>query len=400
MPFVFPYTEMPHFKPSPKLHTPISRTAFHGLLAMAVLSQFVVGCDLLFPEDSSQTEKASKSGSRKQRKKKKQTAANDATTNGDKNQYAAFLDMGEKSAGDVEKRYLPDAAKRKIPAELINACANAIHDKDYDAAEMIADRLVKLKPDSVEGYAWRGRARSLSLHGGDEEAIKDLTKAIKMGTNGNGRPYEAMARLSDSKGDRAKAIEYLDDAIKIEPGEHDYYKYRAALRADRGDFAGARSDYDKAISIRETATSYFQRGRFMETQKDFEQALKDYASAIAWEKQSGLVERTAVCHKFRAELFIKLKRHKEAIAELTSALEGERNDDEFLRMRGKEYAALKMYKEAERDLSQAIERAPDISPDAYEARAAIYESQGKAELAKSDRKTAKELRDKPAENPL
>lgn len=386
---------MPHFKSTFKLISTNARTAVHGLLAMFVFSQFLTACDSLSPDQSAQTEKASTS--RKDRNKKKKKAGTEYSAD----PYESFMEMPSRTSEAVMDRYLPDTSNRTIgPGQLIKACEKALSDKDYDAAEMIADRLVKLNPDSVDGYAWRGRARSLSLHGGDEGALADLTRAISMGTNGNGRPYECMARLMDAKGDRKKAISYLDEAIKIDPKEHDYYKHRAALRADLGDFAGARSDYDKAVEIRGSATCFFNRGRFLETQKDYDQALKDYASAIEVEKRNGLEEKTAVCHKFRTELLIKLDRHKEAIEECTRALQDERNDDEFLRIRGKEYAALKMYKEAERDLSEAIKNAPNFSPDAYEARASIYERQGKPELAKADRQTAKELRDKPAESPL
>lgn len=349
----------------------------------------------MFPEDSAQSEKASKSSSHK--KKKEQ---NSGTTNST-NPYEALMELPTLSTEETLNRYLPESKTRTIgPQDLIKACKKAIDDKDYDAVEFLGDRLVKLSPDTVDGYAWRGRARSLSIHSGDEGVVADLTKAISMGTNGNGRPYECMARLLDSKGDQAKAISYLNEAIKVEPNENDYYKYRAALRADRGDFAGARSDYDKAIEVRGSATCYFNRGRFNEAQKDYDQALQDYASAIEFEKKNELEEKTAVCHKFRIELFVKLGRHKEAVEECTRALQGEKNDDEFLRIRGKEYAALKMYKEAERDLTAAIDNAPGISPDAYETRASIYEHQGKTELAKADRKTAQELRDKPAESPL
>jgi Bacterial transcriptional activator domain. len=373
------------------------RTAIHGLVAMLVIGQFLTACDLLFPEDSAHTAKSSKSASKKVRKRKKKQG----TTDGVSEEYQSFLEVPTKAPEDVMRRYLPNEKKQAIgPKELIDAAKKALDDKDYDACEVIADRLVKLSPNTVDGYAWRGRARSLSVHGRDEEAMADLTRAISMGTNGNGRPYEGMARIMDTRGDRKKAIEFLDEAIKIEPKEHDYLKYRAAMRADLGDFAGARADYDKAVEVRGSAACYFQRGRFLETQKDYEQSLADYASAIEVEKKNGLEEKTAVCHKFRTELLIKLGRHKEAVDECTRALKDDPTDDEFLRMRGKEYVALKKYTEAERDLSAAIKNAPEISPDAYEARASIYELQGKAQLAKSDRKIAKELRDKPAETQL
>lgn len=373
----------------------------HGL----ALAQLLIACDAPSSSDLSTSKEVSKSkevpksGSAKSLKTNQATFGSD-TANG-ANPYDSFPVGPATSVETMMSRYLPDAQSRSIgPKELIHAAKEALDDKDYDAAEMFGDRLITLSPDSVDGYIWRGRARSLSFRGKDDEAIADLTKAISMGTNGNGRPYEAMARLMDSRGDRNKALSYLDDAIRVEPKQHDYLKYRAALRADRGDLAGARSDYDKAVEIKGSAACYFQRGRFHEAQKEFDTALKDYATAIEVEKKLGQVDKTAVCHKFRIELLIKLGRHKEAVEECSRALRRDPKEDEFLRIRGKEYAALKMYREAERDLTESIELAPNISPDAYEARASIFELQGKTELAKNDLKTAKALREKPAERPL
>lgn len=397
---------MPHSESRPKL--PNLRTAnqrhlftllqtvvlIHGL----ALTQLLIACDVPSSNDSSRSKVVPKSGSAKELKTNETRFGSDTADGA--SPYDSFPGGPETSVETLMKRYLPDAQTRPIgPKDLIRAAKKALDDKDYDAAEMFGDQLVTLSPDSVDGYIWRGRARSLSLRGKDDEAIADLTKAISMGTNGNGRPYEAMARIMDSRGDRKKALSYLDDAVRVDPKEHDYLKYRAALRADLGDLPGARSDYDKAIEVKESAACYFQRGRFHEAQKEFDEALKDYATAIEVEKKLGQVDKTAVCHQFRIELLTKLGRHKEAVEECSRALRRDRND-EFLRIRGKEYAALKMYREAERDLTESIEIAPNISPDAYEARASIYKLQGKTDLAKNDLNTAKALRDKPAERPL
>lgn len=314
--------------------------------------------------------------------------------------------LPEKSKKRVKTRYLSHAdPARATLAQFMDAGRRALNDKDYESAIMIADQAIAVHPNSALGYCLRGRAGSLLIYGGrEDQALKDLDKAIEMGMGtglGSGRAYEAKARIYSFRKQSQLALENINKAIEIEPTEHDYYKLRAAIHRELHEPDKALADYDLCIAVNpRNATSHFLRAKFLEGKGSYDKALEDYAFVIEAEKKANKSERTVVSRKFRSEIFSKLGKQKEAANELTEALKIEHNDDELLLMRGRAYEKLKKFKEAEQDFSTAISNAPEFAAGAHEARAALYERMGKTEPAEADRARAKELRSAPAERPL
>lgn len=89
-------------------------------------------------------------------------------------------------------------------------------------------------------------------------------------------------------------------------------------------------------------------------------------------------------------------RELKAIDELSEA----DKDEEDVHFRGDQYAALKMYDEAIVQYSESISMSPENARASYEARAKIFQAQGKFERAKEDRLAAQKLHDAPAEKTL
>ncbi|MBS1995613.1 MAG: hypothetical protein JSS86_04850 [Cyanobacteria bacterium SZAS LIN-2] len=103
-----------------------------------------------------------------------------------------------------------------------------------------------------------------------------------------------------------------------------------------------------------------------------------------------------------AELYYRDKRYKEALAVINQALPGAGKDNRYTLMQGYCLVGLKRDQEAVTSFSAAIEAAKKKNPEnnptsgftlfrAYEERAGCYDRLGQADLARADRKIARDL---------
>jgi tetratricopeptide (TPR) repeat protein len=161
--------------------------------------------------------------------------------------------------------------------------------------------------------------------------------------------YKANA-LSDGKKytDPIKAIEYLNNAIKLQPDDENYYYNRGVAYDNLGQYQPAIKDYNQAISLK-----------------------PDYAEAF---------------HN-RGTIYSEIGQYQLAIKDFNEAIRLHPNDAEAYHGRGFAYDKLDQYQRAIEDYNQAIRLQPDYTK-AYNNRGINYLSQGNNTLGCSDAQKA------------
>lgn len=314
---------------------------------------------------------------------------------------ALFTSPPKESGEEIVKRYIRRKNSVPITARQYREASDAAMElNDYDAAEMLASKSIELDPDNARGYLLRGKARCNSTDGKYEDALADLRIARDLGLRKTDL-YATEAKINDSLGRTQDAIDALSEGIVHFPGSKKLYKTRASLNLALGKTDETMKDYNKLLEIdpRDSLCRIL-RGQLHESTGENEAALEDYELAARPDRKEGKIPKRPVALKFRAILLDKLGRHQEAVADLTAALELDRQDDEVRRLRAVQYIALKKFDLALADLNRAIENGPEFAQQAYLDRATVYELTGKTDLAQQDRQSASRLKKKPAERPL
>lgn len=113
----------------------------------------------------------------------------------------------------------------------------------FDSVARVLDaceRWIKLTPGRPEPYAARGII--LASLRDDIRAVEDLEKAISLSSK-DPEVYAARAALRD---DPKTALDELDRAVTLRPGEAAFLEHRAAIRRALGDVAGMLQDLEAA----------------------------------------------------------------------------------------------------------------------------------------------------------
>lgn len=220
---------------------------------------------------------------------------------------------------------------------------------DYDRAIAEFSEALRLKPDPVTFYS---RAFTYSIKGEFDRAISDNTEALRL------KPvyFEALfnrAGAYAAKRDFDRAIADCSEAIRLRPDYADAYYNRGVNFTYKGEYAAAKTDYTKVLRlVPNHVLALYQRG---------------FASFKTGEQRA-------------------------AIADFSAALRLKPGHAEALLYRGIAYGILSDLEHASADLTEYIRLNPS-NPMAFETRSSVYEGQGKAALAKSDRETARHLTD-------
>lgn len=331
-----------------------------------------------------------------------------ASCSSDRTEQGTAGDTGQKSDREGLDRYvieppklnLKDALSKYPSTDYFKSAIEAMNHRDYDPAELILCEVIKRDPTNGIAYKERGRARLNGVNPRDDEAMEDFKEALRLGVT-EVVVYDYMARVYDGKKIPRKAIEILNEGLEKFPRSCLLLQNRAAQYLELENVDMALGDYNKIIEI-DPGDSYIYlvRGQLYESLGRNREALSDYKNAIACEKKSVPVPLSLELRKARGVLLGKTGKHREAVEQLSEAIEKDRSDDESYRLRGLEYEALECYPEALADYNRSIELAPEFARDSYDCRARVYEIMGKKDLAEEDRQKARSLRDAPAERPL
>jgi len=161
--------------------------------------------------------------------------------------------------------------------------------------------------------------------------------------------------------DPGKAIEYLDEAIRLEPDVGPNYTLRGVAHDKLGQYQRAIRDYDTAIQLiirlkLDYAETYILRGIAYFKLGQHQRAIQDYDTAIR------LKPDYAEVYYNRGNAYLDLKQYQSAIQDFDAAIRLKPDYAEAYVLRGSAYAGLGQHQQAIKDFDVAIRLRPnDVS---------------------------------------
>ena len=151
--------------------------------------------------------------------------------------------------------------------------------KNYDIAQECYTQLLKAHPRFDSGYI--GRARLYLAQCDTVSALADIDKAIELNKNAiNAYVIRADISIKREK-DYQRALEDMNEAIKLQPHYAGFFINRAFLRYNLDDYFGAMADYDYAISLDPTnVVAYFNRGLLLAEVHGNDRAIQDFSKVL------------------------------------------------------------------------------------------------------------------------
>lgn len=157
-------------------------------------------------------------------------------------------------------------------------------------------------------------------------------------------------------GQHLKGIEYLSQAIQLNPAFAPCYINRGIALHSLGRFSEALNSYDEAIRIDPGSDkAYSNRGLALKELNRFEEAISSFDKAIQ------INPRYADAFSNRGTAFHAMERYQEALANYDRAISLKPNYTEAFLNRGNAYSALKQQEEALLSYEQAIRCKPDYA---------------------------------------
>ncbi|MBU1184369.1 MAG: tetratricopeptide repeat protein [Proteobacteria bacterium] len=182
--------------------------------------------------------------------------------------------------------------------------------------------------------------------------------------------------------DPGKAIEYLNEAIRLKPDYVDAYNTRGVTYRNLGQNQRAIQDYDTAIRLNsDDALAYYNRGINYANLGQLQRAIQDYDTAIR------LKPDYAEAYNNRGSAYAKLGQHQRAIQDYDTAIRLKPDYANAYYNRGNAYADLGQHQRAIQDYDTAIRLKPDDAA-AYYNRGNAYTELGQKQRAIQDYNTA------------
>jgi protein O-mannosyl-transferase len=232
--------------------------------------------------------------------------------------------------------------------------------------------------------AYNNRGNYYNVHGANDKAINDYTKAIELEQNYDDAYYNRGVTYGNQKL-FDKAINDYTKVIEFKPDYAEAYNNRGSIYEAQGLYDKAMIDYSKAIELNpDFAKAYYNRGVVYDDQKLFDKAINDYTKAIELKPDyaEAFYNRGIICSTQGIS--------DKAINDYSKAIELKPDYAEAYFNRGIIYDAQGIYNKAINDYSKAIELKPDYT-DAYNNLGVEYYNQGFYDKAIEDYTKAIEL---------
>ncbi|MEZ3590126.1 MAG: tetratricopeptide repeat protein [Muribaculaceae bacterium] len=151
--------------------------------------------------------------------------------------------------------------------------------KDYEGAEASFAELLRAHPNYDSGYLGRAKLR-LAL-ADTVAALEDINHALEINKNAtNGYVMRADIAIHSQR-DYARALDDMNEAIKLEPRYAGFFINRAFLRYNLDDYFGAMADYDYAIQLDPlNSAALFNRGLLRAEVHDNNKAIDDFSRVL------------------------------------------------------------------------------------------------------------------------
>ena len=188
------------------------------------------------------------------------------------------------------KQYKCQIPGRQDPAtayQFVERGMEHVRANQLDCALGACSEAIRLDPKLAAGYL----CRSGILNGNEDyaAALKDINQALRLEPQ-NGDFYYSRAQTYERQGKTELAMEDLTKAIEFITsgfGRSLAYATRGSLRGKQGQWDQAVQDYNEAIRIApEFAYHYEHRGDCYYEKSDYERAVADYSDAIRLEPQN------------------------------------------------------------------------------------------------------------------
>lgn len=242
-----------------------------------------------------------------------------------------------------------------------------------------------LERDSTNERVYMGMAQLALLQQDSLSALSHVTKAIELNKNNAQAHLMRCEIYYYNLKDNKKALEDIDEAIKLEPTNVNYYINRSYLRYQVNDIRGTMDDLNYAITLDpNNVTAHYNRALLRSEVGDNNKAIEDYDFVLEHDPDNypAFYNRTM--------MHINLGDYQQGINGLNSLLEKDQDDFVALYQRASLYIETKQYQLALRDFNNILAKYPKFE-SGYMIRAQIKQKLGDKRGYEKDLKTAVEV---------
>jgi tetratricopeptide (TPR) repeat protein len=259
------------------------------------------------------------------------------------------------------------------------SCHAITSDEAVDACTRLIDSAwYKYRPKDL-AVAYSNRGAALSAKGDDDKAIEDLNEAVRldpqlaMAFNNRGLAFQKKKKYD-------QAIQDFTTALGIDPKLYIALKGRALAWLGKKNFERSLADFDAAIGANPTpaADDYLGRALARIQRKQYDGAISDLDQAIRMQPQP-----KAAYFLNRAWAWILKANIDRALPDLNEAIRLDPTNAVALNNRGFVYNGKGQFDHAMADLNEAI-RLDSNSASGYKNRGITFEKKGEVEKALKD----------------
>lgn len=233
-------------------------------------------------------------------------------------------------------------------------------------AETALSEALRLDP-SLRGWSVRGKVRRRL--GDVAGALSDFHEAVRRDPD-DVRCWFQCGQLHAARHDYPQAIDAFTKVLQSKPADVEAYRQRGLCHAGNGDTDKALADQTKAIDLEPNDPwAYFHRADLHRRRGSLDSAFADYTAAIDRDhfKERGL----SGAYRRRGLIYLHRRQYKQAIRDLTQALELNPSDLAAQQARGLAYLRRGDWNRALLDAEEVIQHNPDSSA-AYKLRGHAY----------------------------
>jgi len=210
-----------------------------------------------------------------------------------------------------------------------------------------------------------------------KKAIEYLNNAIKLQPD-LAEAYSNRGIAYSNLGQQQRAIEDYNEAIRLKPNDAEAYYNRGNAYRKLGRYQRAIEDYNEAIRLKpDLAEAYYNRGKAYSILGQKQRAIEDFNETIR------LKPHDADAYVNRGVAYADLGQKQRAIKDYNEAIRLKPKDALAYNNRGVAYADLGQYQRAIEDFNEAIRLQPVLA-EAYSNRGIAYSNLGQKQRAIED----------------
>ena len=284
---------------------------------------------------------------------------------------------------NVESLYGAKHSEKDLSTETrFNFAINLLQNKKFADAEILLKEILSVEPGHAE--SWFFIALIADQKGFHQSAIEYLENALKIDSNNLKYIY--------ALGDILYAQNYLDEGVKlfeyiieINPKDCDGYYNLAAFFQKKNQYEESLLNYNKVLELDEkNINAAYNIGNILIDLKDYKNATQYFQRVIDFQPNSDdALSNLGFLH-------LELGKHERAVEYLNKAILINPNNFSALNNLGKVHEEISLYSDALRYFDNAIMLKPDYA-EAYSNRGVISKNLNKFELAINDYDTAIQL---------